>query len=86
MTSGVLDVAEIVDLFPSSYVLVDSCKFSEDMNLTHGRVVCSSDDESAVYDALRDHPNSLIIFTGPTNDDAEGAYLDRGSVWEAVST
>ena len=81
-----LEVQQIIDLFPHSYVLVDHCKFSEESTLTHGRVVHASEDREEVYRAMREHPNSLVIFTGPRSSDLDGAYLDRGKLWEAVHT
>lgn len=81
--SHVLELEQIVQLFPRSFVLLDHCKFSPRRRLTHGHVVCTSPTSGDVYRALRETPNSLIIFTGAKADAAEDALLDRDEEWDA---
>ncbi len=78
-------IEDIIDLFPSQYVLLGSCRFDDRGQLTHGRVLESSTDSDDIYDALRTNPNSVIIYTGPDSLDHDGAFLDSGQVWEARS-
>lgn len=75
-----LGIREIVSHYPRHYVLLDRCRFDEVHELTHGQIVRSSEDCDEVYDALREHPNSVIIFTGQVTGEEEGAFLDRGRV------
>ncbi len=79
----VLDLDQILDLYPRSFVLLDHCKFSPRRVLTHGHVVCSSRQSSEIYSAQKEHPNSLIIFTGPRSETSEDALLDCGETWQA---
>lgn len=81
----VLDLSAVLDRFRGHFVLLDQCKFGERNQLTHGRVLRTSPDRDEVYDALRAHPNSVIIFTGPLPEDEEGAFLDAGEAWGACT-
>ena len=82
VSHDILEIGQVIALYPRSFVLVDNCKFGRGSILTHGRVVCVSTEQDVVYEALRVHSNSMIIYTGPTSEESEGAYLDRGHVWE----
>ena len=85
MVSTVIGIDKILARFKREYVLLDRCKFSDVNALTHGRVVRSSSDRDEVYAALRSTPNSVIIFAGPEAVEEEGAFLDAGEAWEAIS-
>ena len=73
----VFEIDQIVSRFPRRYILLDSCRFSDGLQVTHGRVVQTSDDREEVYAALRQTPNSVIIYAGPGGD-SEGAFLNGG--------
>ncbi|MFQ5654257.1 MAG: hypothetical protein ACE5GW_05965 [Planctomycetota bacterium] len=81
----IIRLQEILKHFPESYVLIDHCRFNDRGRLTHGFVCCSTPDRDTVYQALRDHPNSVIIYTGPVDEDTDGAFLDSGRVWEKAA-
>ncbi|MGE3163628.1 MAG: hypothetical protein AB7O52_01840 [Planctomycetota bacterium] len=83
--ADLLDIREILTRFPRHYVLLDRCRFDEFHEVTQGRVVRASSERDQVYNALREHPNSVIIYTGPVGSDLEGAFLDHGRVWEACA-
>ena len=85
ITTQVLPVERIMQLFSRAYVVLDTCRFDDEGRVTHGRVLCSTPDREEAYEALRQHPNSMILFAGPSDDEADGAYLDGGRVWEAVT-
>lgn len=83
--ADVLDIREILTRYPRHYVLLDGCRFDEFHEVTHGRVLRASAERDLVYRALKENPTSVIIYTGPVSDDHEGAFLDRGHVWEACA-
>lgn len=72
-------IDEIVERYPSQFVLVDSCRFDDAGKLTHGRILEQSADSDPVYQSLREHPNSVIVYTGPDVHEVEGAFLAVGS-------
>ena len=78
---GILDIDQIVSRFQEVYILLDRCRFNETCDLTHGRVVLSSEDRDEVYTILRKTPNSVVIYSGPGAEEYEGAFLDQGETW-----
>ncbi|MCI0652489.1 MAG: hypothetical protein L0Z55_11475 [Planctomycetes bacterium] len=83
--SNVVAVSEIIGRFPASFVLIDRCKFTDRFELTHGRVVLTSNTQEPVYEALRECPNSMVIYTGPGAEEADGAFIDRGATWGSLA-
>lgn len=75
--TGILAIEEIVSRFREEYVLLDHCRFDDGCQPTHGRIVRTSADRAEVYDALREIPNSIVIYAGQDSIDAE-AFLDEG--------
>ncbi|MEM7167848.1 MAG: hypothetical protein AAF581_20520 [Planctomycetota bacterium] len=73
--TDVIAVDELCSKFRSHYVLLDLCRFSEQHALTHGRVLRSSAERDDVYRALHEHPNSVVVFTGPVDDEVEEPIL-----------
>ena len=69
--SDLLAVDELCSKFRDHFVLLDQCKFSERYELTHGRVLRSSAERDEVYQALREHPNSVVVFTGDIDLEVE---------------
>ncbi|MCA8961124.1 MAG: hypothetical protein KDC38_11455 [Planctomycetes bacterium] len=81
IASRICSLTEILDSYRDRFVLLDTCRFDEVGRLTHGRVLENSPDRDVVYNALRTHPNSVIIFAGPDAGELEGAFLDSGMAW-----
>jgi len=81
---ALLDIREIFDRHANRYVLLGSCKFDPDGRVTHGDVIDASPDPDPVYARLQDHPNSVIVFAGPEDEELEGAFLDSGQTWNRV--
>lgn len=71
----VIAVEELCSKFRSYYLLLDQCRFSERHELTHGRVLRSSEQRAEVYRGLHEHPNSVVVFTGQVDEAVEDPIL-----------
>lgn len=83
-TETVVSLEDVVRIFPNHFVLCDQCRFDTHGRVTHGRILESTSDRDRVYSRLREHPNSVIVFTGPGGDEEDGAFLDGGQAWSRV--
>lgn len=79
-TENVVALEDILKIYPNHFVLCDRCRFDSGGRVTHGRILDSTTDRDRVYSKLREHANSVIVFTGPDAEEMEGAFLDGGEV------
>ena len=80
-TAELQELDKIIARHLETFVLLDNCRFDGRGRPTHCRVVHSTADRDEIYQAMRDYPTSVLIFTGTESEELEGAFLDTCGSW-----